>query len=137
MIFVYIFVGALVGMTTLLTIAARSQKTENTGLQNNDYWYSIDLVAIHEKLYIHFHRVSRPIFRSTLHKLLELYLRTVNRLRKVLRKHINALLDHYAKEHDRLYHTKPSRFIAEIQAHKHRVEQEDKDVSSLDEYSNQ
>lgn len=137
MIFVYIFAGALVGIIILLAIAARSQKTENTGLQNNDYWYSIDLVGIHEKLYIHFHRVSRPIFRSTIHKLLELYLRTVNRLRKVLRKHINALLDHYAKEHDRLYHKQPSRFIAEIQAHKHRASQEDKDVSSLDEYSNQ
>lgn len=137
MIFVYIFAGALVGMIALLTIAARNQKTENTGLQNDDYWYSIDLVAIHEKLYIHFHRVSRPVFRSTLHKLLEIYLRTVNRLRTVLRKHINALLDYYAKEHDRLYHKQPSRFIAEIQAHKHRTSQEGKDVRSFDEYSNQ
>ncbi len=137
MIFVYIFAGALVGIITLLIVASKKQTNQqNTQLQNENYWYSIDLVALHDHLYIHFHRVSRPIFRNSIHRLLELYLRTVNKLRKVLRKHINGLLDHYAKEHDRLYHTKPSQFIAEIQAHKNRADQ-DKDVSTLDEYSNQ
>ncbi len=137
MIFIYIFAGSLVGIITLLIVATQGQKNQQLAhLQNDNYWYSIDLVALHDHLYIHFHRVSRPIFRSTIHRLVELYLRTVNNLRKILRKHINGLLDHYAKEHDRLYHTKPSQFIAEIQAHKNRTGQ-DKDTSSLDEYSNQ
>ena len=137
MIFVYIFIGSLVGIATLLVIATKGQKNQQVvQLQNSDYWYSIDLVALHDYLYIHFHRVSRPIFRTTIHRLLALYLRTVNNIRKVLRRHINGLLDHYAKEHDRLYHTKPSQFIAEMQAHKKQTEK-DKDVSTLDEYSNQ
>jgi len=136
MIFVYIFVGALVGIIILLFIASKKQASQpDTRLQNDNYWYSIDLVVLYDILYIHFHRVSRPIFRNTIHRLLELYLRSVNKLRKVLRKHINGLLDHYAKEHDRIYHKKPSQFIAEIQAHKNRADK-DKDVSTLDEYSN-
>ncbi|MBP6925736.1 MAG: hypothetical protein KBC22_01605 [Candidatus Pacebacteria bacterium] len=136
MIFVYIFLVALAGIGILLFVAYRHpQIASKNDLQNDDYWYTIDLVALQKYLYTRFHVISRPLFRSLLHKLLEVYLRMVTGIRKILRRHINALLDHYAKEHDNLYHTKPSKFIAEIQAHKNMADGTQKDLSSLDEYS--
>lgn len=135
MIFVYIFTAGLLGVIILLIISAREQKKRGiVQLQNERYWYNIDVVARYADLHTYFHRVSRPILRNTLHKLLEIYLRVVNKLRRVLRKHIGSLLDHYAKEHDQLYHGQPSQFITEIQEHKNQTDQK-KDVTGLDEYS--
>jgi|GEM_PF-1407337 len=136
MFFIYIFIGSILGMTILLVRAYKNHAGVSFRLQNTDYWFSIDVAKVKRRVQTNFHRLSRPIVRSALHKLLEVYLRSIDYVRHMLRKHIKALLHYYAEEHDRLYHVQPSRFLAEMHAHKQETKSGKKEsLKSLDEYS--
>lgn len=137
MAFVYLFFASLVGLITLFVIARKNHTgASSRNLQNGDYWFSIDVAKVSHWVRTNFHQLSRPLVRSVLHKLLEVYLRSINYIRRVLRKHIKGLLHYYAEEHDRLYHVEPSKFLAEMQIHKEQSEKHKKaNLKSLDEYS--
>lgn len=131
MIFIYIFIASLVGISLLCIMRIRRPMNH---LQKPSAWYTIHVVDGIYTLHHAFIRWSRPMIRTFLYQALVIYQHLVKRIRQFIRKRIHHVLDYYSPKHDVKYTKNPSSFITEIKDHKDNAERP-KDMRSLDEYS--